>query len=264
MKLRAIAIGSVIVVGLGIVTITYNASAAENGCQFNAQFLSPCPTDSAKQLCKAAKVINGVAQEPTEFAQTFPADRCDFTVTEVLGASDANPIFGAPFSPSAELANCPPNTTNNPSVTVTLQQGSKKISGDLVEEGDEFSADLLGLVGAEWGKRTSKSTLVSEVRTVTTERTVTVPKGKRGRFEFHPRRAQIKGFFTIASDDQGGGGPFGPEPRPWETTVATTIDAPLMLAGGNPDGEVRPLLTDCTGDEGRGDDPEPFPSEPPR
>lgn len=61
------------------------------------------------KLCKGSLEINGETQPAREFTQTFPADACDFRVTEALGASDAKPVFGEPFTPSAPLANCPPN-----------------------------------------------------------------------------------------------------------------------------------------------------------
>jgi hypothetical protein len=98
---------------------------------------------------------------------------------------------------------------------------------------------------------------------VSSTREVTVPKGKKGTFEFVPRRAQIKGTWTITGGTRGGG-PFAPDPIPWETTFDTTIDAPLVLPGGSPDGEARPNLTNCDGHEFDGDDPDPFPSEAPK
>lgn len=216
------------------------------------------------RLCKRSLKINGEPQQATEFAQTFPADTCDFKVIEVLGATDADPIFAAPLTPSAPLANCPPNTASNPSLTVDLEQGAAKISGDFVNDNDTFSAKFVGLIGIEWGKHTTRSTVTSEVRTVKTSRTVNVPAGKKGTYQFVPRRAQIKGVWTVTGGtrNSAGGGPFGPANQPWETSFETTIDAPLLLPDGNPDGEARPQLTDCTGDEFSGDDPEPFPSEP--
>jgi hypothetical protein len=268
MRSRIIAIGAAIVVGLGIVTVTQAANAAEVGCQINGggKVVNPCPVSDAMKLCKGSMKINGEDQQAREFAQTFPGDTCTFTVTAVLGAGDADPIFGAPFSPSAELANCPPNLATNPSLQVDLEEGAAKISGEFVNDNDTFAGKFVSLVGIEWGKHTTKSTVTSEVKTVRTSRTVNVPEGKKGTFEFIPRRAQIKGTWTVTGGtrNSAGGGPFGPKNTPWEWSFETTIDAPLVLPNGNTDGEARPKLIDCTGDEFDGDNPEPFPSEPPR
>lgn len=265
MRGRAIAIGSAVVLGLGILTVSYSANAAETGCDpaGSAGFVNPCPKDKAMELCKGALKINGEDQEATEFAQTFPSDTCDLAVTEVLGASDAKPIFGEPFTPSAPLANCPPNTATNPSLTVSLEQGSAKISGDFVNDNDTFAVNLVGLVGIEWGKHTTRSTVTSEVRAATTSRTVNVPEGKKGTFQFVPRRAQIKGIWTVKGGTRGGNPLVPDSARPWEWSFETTIDAPLVLPDGNADGEARSQLTNCTGGEFEGDDPEPFPSEAP-
>jgi hypothetical protein len=266
MKRRVVAIGSMVAVGLGLLAVTQSANAAEAGCQPNGggAVVNPCPQDAALRLCKRSLKINGEDQEATEFAQTFPADTCDFKVIAVLGADDASPIFGTPLTPSAPLANCPPNTASNPSLTVDLEQGGAKISGDFVNDNDTFSAKFVGLLGIEWGKHTTQSTVASEVRTVKTSRTVNVPVGKKGTFQFVPRRAQIKGVWTVTGGtrNSAGGGPFGPPNRPWETSFETTIEAPLVLPDGNPDGEARPQLTDCTGDEFEGDNPGDFPDEP--
>ncbi|TDC31955.1 hypothetical protein [Micromonospora sp. KC213] len=270
MKRRLIAVGSTIVIGLGIVTITHTAHAAEAGCDpagdGSVKIVNPCPKDEAMKLCKGSLKINGKQQFASEFAQTFPADTCDFRVTEVLGADDAKPIFGEPFSPSKEVANCPPNTNKNLSFEVAVEQGAAKIAGDFVDDGDSFSASFVNLLGAEWGEHGTESSLTTEVRTVTTARTVNVPEGKKGTFQFIPRRAQIKGLWTVTGGtrNSAGGGPFGPENTPWEWSFETTIDAPLLLPSGNPDGEARPKLTDCTGDEFKDDDPQPFPPEPTR
>jgi hypothetical protein len=264
---RAIAMGAAVALGLGVVTVTQLASAAEAGCtpvNGGGQLVNPCPKDDAMRLCKGSIKINGVTQQAREFAQTFPADTCDFRVTEVVGAGDANAIFGAPFNPSAEVANCPPNTVNNLSLEVQMEQGAAKISGDFIGDGDTFATNFLGLLGIEWGKHETETNLVSEVRTVTSARTVNVPEGKRGTFQFFPRRAQIKGTWTVTGGtrNSAGGGPFGPANRPWEWTFDTVIEAPLMLPNGLADGEARPTLTDCTGSEFEGDEPEPFPGEP--
>ncbi|TDC75840.1 hypothetical protein E1193_24845 [Micromonospora sp. KC606] len=251
-----------------MLTFSHVASAAEAGCKVDGQgkVVNPCPRDAAMKLCKRAKKINGEQQFIGSLARNqFLSDTCDFRVTEVLGANDANPIFGKPFSPSAPLANCPPNTSSNPSLKINLEQGSARISGDFVNDNDEFAASFLGMLGAEWGKVTTQSTITDEIKTVTSERTVNVPEGKKGTFEFVPRRAQIKGVWTITGDDPrngGGGGPLGPKPTPWETTLEVTIDAPLVLPTGAADGEAKSKLTDCTGKEFENDDPEPFPKEP--
>lgn len=266
MKRRVVAVASMAAVGLGLLAVTHSASAAEAGCQPNGggQVVNPCPREDAMRLCKRAMKINGEDQEAREFAQTFPSDTCDFRVTEVLGATDADPVFDAPMTPSAPLANCPPNTASGASLTVDLEQGGAKISGDFINDNDTFSAKFVGLLGIEWGKHTTRSTVASEVRTVKTSRTVNVPAGKKGTFQFVPRRAQIKGVWTVTGGtrNSAGGGPFGPPNRPWETSFETTIEAPLLLPDGNADGEARPQLTDCTGDEFENDNPEPFPSEP--
>jgi hypothetical protein len=267
MKRRAIAIGSALAIGLGLLTFTHAASAAEAGCtpiNGTGQLVNPCPKDDAMKLCKGSLKINGEAQQATEFAQTFPADTCDFRVTEVLGADDEKPIFGTPLTPSAPLANCPPNVASNPSLVVDLEQGAAKISGDFVNDNDTFAAKFVGVLGIEWGKHTTRSTVTSEVKTVKSSRTVNVPEGKKGTYQFVPRRAQIKGVWTVTGGtrNSAGGGPFGPANRPWEASFDATIEAPLVLPNGLADGEAKPLLTDCTGSEFEGDDPEPFPSEP--
>ena len=120
------------------------------------------------------------------------------------------------------------------------------------------------MLGIEWGKHTTRSTVTSEVKTVKTSRTVNVPEGKKGTFQFVPRRAQIKGVWTVTGGtrNSAGGGPFGPANRPWEASFEATIEAPLVLPNGNADGEAQPAADRLHGRRVRGRRSEPFPSEP--